>query len=177
MEFYVKNIWKKGKILGKTTMIFVTIGTMYGYPRLINEMDNIARDIDEEVIMQIGETTYEPNNAKYFRFCSREEMSDIIEKSRIVVCHAGVGSIMSAIEHAKPVIVIPRRKEYNEVIDDHQLEIARELEKDGIVKAVYDLKELKNILNVPINFYGTLEKENLLSMKLREYLNQLNENI
>lgn len=151
-------------------MIFVTIGTMYGFPRLINEMDEIAKIIDEEVIMQIGETTYEPIYAKYFRTGSREDMNRIYKNSRIVVSHAGVGSIISAIELMKPVIVIPRRKEYGEVIDDHQIEITKELEKEGIIKAVYDIKELKNVLNEPINFSGT-KKENLLTKRLNEYLN------
>ena len=171
METSFRTIWKKGKMLGEVNMIFVTIGTMYGFPRLIKEMDDIADGIDEEVIMQIGETIYEPKNTKYFRFTSREEMNQLYKNSRIVICHAGVGSILSAIEYAKPVIVIPRRKEYGEVIDDHQLEIARELENEGIINAVYDINELRNILKEPINNNINIGKrENILVRELKEYL-------
>lgn len=157
-------------------MIFVTIGTMYGFKRLIKEMDEIAKDIDEEVIMQIGETTYEPKNSRYFRFASRQEMNKMYSDSRVVICHAGVGSILSAMEYLKPIIVIPRRKEYGEIIDDHQLEITRELENEGIIKAVYNTNEIINILKEPINFHN-IRKENVLARKLKEYLNQLSDNI
>lgn len=174
METSLNQIWKKGKILGEIDLIFVTIGNTYGFSRLIKEMDEIAKNIEEEVIMQIGETIYEPKNAKYFRFSSIIEMNELYGRSRIVICHGGVGSIISAIEYAKPVIVVPRKKEYGEVIDDHQLEITRELENDGIIRAVYNINGLRNILNEPTNFSGIIKKENLLTRKLKEYLNQLN---
>lgn len=176
METTFRKIWKKSEILGEINLIFVTVGTMYGFQRLIKEMDEIAKNIDEEVIMQIGDTTYEPINTKYFRFASREEMNQIYINSRVVVCHAGVGSILSAIEHMKPVIVVPRRKEYGEVVDDHQLEITREFQKEGIIKAVYDLYELKNIMKEPINSIY-IKNENILAKRLKEYLNQLSNKV
>jgi UDP-N-acetylglucosamine transferase subunit ALG13 len=72
-------------------------------------MDEIAGRIDEAVIMQIGETTYKPKNARYFRFTSNEEIDRLYEDTRVVVCHAGVGSILTTLEHGKPVIAVPRR--------------------------------------------------------------------
>lgn len=119
---------------------------MYGFDRLIKEMDIIAERIDEEVIMQIGETRYIPNNAKYFRFLSEEDMDSLYESSRVVVSHAGTGSILSAIEHAKPIIVVPRRKKYEEHMDDHQLDIAGELEKEGAIMVVHDVRDLEKLL-------------------------------
>lgn len=176
MEASFKKIWKKSGILGEINMIFVTIGTMYGFQRLIKEMDEIAKDIEEDVIMQIGETIYEPKNTRYFRFSSREEMNKIYKDARIIICHAGVGSIISALDYMKPVIVIPRKKEFGEVIDDHQIEITRELESEGIINAIYDINELRNILKEKVNFHNTInnnKKENLLARKLKEYLNEL----
>ena len=133
-------------------MIFVTVGLMYGFDRLIKEMDEIAGKIGEEVIMQIGETAYEPKNAKYFKFLSREEIDRIYDDARVVVCHAGVGSILTTLEHSKPVIAVPRRREYREVVDDHQLEIARELEKEGRIMVVYDVGDLERMLNKTARF-------------------------
>ena len=170
MEFYVKNIWEKSKILGENNLIFVIVGTMYGFPRLIKEMDEIAKDIDEDVIMQIGKTNYEPKNAKYFRFTSNGELTKLYDNARIVVCHSGVGTILTALEHGKIVVVVPRLKIYGEHIDDHQLEITRELEKEAMINAVYDISDLRNILNNPINFPSKTKKENMLSIKLKEYL-------
>ncbi len=174
METSFRKIWEKSKILGENNLIFVTIGTMYGFQRLIKEMDEIAKNIAEEVIMQIGKTAYEPKNTGYFRFASRHMMNKMYRDSRVVICHAGVGSILSAMEYKKPIIVMPRRKEYGEVIDDHQFEITKELESEGIIKAAYDTYELRNIFNYPINFHNGIKKKNTLARELKEYLNQLN---
>jgi UDP-N-acetylglucosamine transferase subunit ALG13 len=121
-------------------MIFVTVGTSsWDFTRLIKEMDRIAGMIDEEVIMQISDIKYEPKNAKYFRFVSNERIEELYEDARVVVSHAGVGCIISALKHNKPNIVVPRRKKYAEHFDDHQLEIAKELEKEGKVKVVWNI--------------------------------------
>ena len=132
-------------------MILVIIGMMYKFERLIKEMDKIAGRTDEEVIMQIGETAYEPKNATYFKFASREEMDGLYEAAKVVVCHAGVGSIFTALDHGKPVIAVPRRKKYGEHVDDHQLEIARELEKEGRITVVCDVDELEKVLRTITN--------------------------
>jgi len=120
---------------------------MYGFDRLIKEMDEIAGRADEEVIMQIGETAYEPKNAKYFRFASKEKMDGLYNDARVVVCHAGVGSILTALEYGKPVIAVPRRKKYGEHVDDHQLDIAGEMEKEGRIRVVHDVEELEAALD------------------------------
>jgi UDP-N-acetylglucosamine transferase subunit ALG13 len=148
---------------------------MYGFDRLIREMDEIAGRIAEEVIMQIGETAYEPKNARYFRFASKEEMDQLYEDARVVVCHAGVGSILTALEQGKPVIAVPRRKKYREHVDDHQLDIAGEMEKEGQITVAYDIGELEDVLtNVSVGSVVKVEKDNRLVRGLKEYLSRLN---
>lgn len=127
-------------------MILVTIGMLYGFDRLIKEMDEIAGRVGDEVIMQIGETVYEPKNARYFRFVSAEKMDQLYEDARVVVCHSGVGSILTALERGKPVIAVPRLQEYGEHVDDHQLDIAGEMEKEGRITVVHDVGELEGAL-------------------------------
>ena len=155
-------------------MILVTIGLMYGFDRLIKEMDEIAGRIDEEVIMQIGETEYEPKNTKHFRFAPREKMGGLYEDARVVVCHAGVGSILTALEHDKPVIAVPRRKKYSEHVDDHQLDIAGEMEKEGRIRVVCDVGELVGALDgVSIASGIKVTTKGELVKALREYINRL----
>lgn len=86
-------------------MILVTVGLMYGFENLIREMDKIAGKIEEKVIMQIGNTSYEPKYAEYFRFASKEEIDELHNSARVVVCHAGVGSILTALQYNKPLIM------------------------------------------------------------------------
>jgi hypothetical protein len=104
-------------------MIFVTVGNHYqGFDRLIRKMDEIAGHIDEKVIMQIGFSKYRPVNAEYFSFKeSFEEIKRLNSEARIVISHAGVGCILTAFEQKTPLILVPRRKMYNEHCDDHQL--------------------------------------------------------
>jgi UDP-N-acetylglucosamine transferase subunit ALG13 len=149
---------------------------MYGFERLVKEMDRIAGRIGEVVIMQIGETTYKPKNARYFRFASNEEIDRLYEDARVVVCHAGVGSILTALEHGKIVIAVPRRKKYGEHVDDHQLEIARELEKEGRITVVCDVGGLEKVLDDVSTASKTLvENKRELVKALRKYINSLTE--
>lgn len=151
----------------------MTIGLMYGFDRLIKEMDEIAGRVGEEVIMQIGETTYEPKNARYFRFASKEEMDGLYDDARVVVCHAGVGSILTALEHGKPVIAVPRRKKYGEHIDDHQLDISGELEKQGRITVVCDGGDLEGALGDVSAASVTKLGRGQLVESLRAYIDRL----
>lgn len=128
-------------------MIFVTVGTHnQGFERLVRKADEIAKSMREEVVIQRGRTAYEPRHASFFDFASRAEMRASIEKARVVVSHGGAGSIIFALSAGKPVVVVPRLKEYKEHVNDHQLELARALEEEGKVKAVYDIEELEAAL-------------------------------
>ena len=153
-------------------MIFVTVGGMRGFERLVCQMDLIAGELEEHVMMQIGSTDYEPRNCDYSRFMPRDDMKKLYAGARVVVCHAGIGSILTAVKHKKPLILVPRIKRYGEHIDDHQLEIAREMESRGIT-VVYDISNLQSAVEnadiVPIEIKG----ETALVHMLKEYLDQL----
>jgi UDP-N-acetylglucosamine transferase subunit ALG13 len=154
-------------------MIFVTIGMMYKFDRLIKAMDYVAGKIDEEIIMQIGKTSYVPKNAKYFRFIPEKDIKSLYINARVVVCHAGVGSILTALHYNKPVIVVPRKKIEGEHVDNHQFEIARELEQEGQIKVVYDVEEIEKTLNNPIISTMEIEKDRGLIERLKKYINGL----
>lgn len=126
-------------------MILLAVGTL-AFARLVKKMDEIAPTIEEEMTMQIGETKYTPKNARYFDFASEQEMKQLYREARIAVTHAGVGTILDALQEGTAVVAVPRRKRYHEHIDDHQVEFVRELEKEGKVRAVYDLDELREVL-------------------------------
>ena len=147
---------------------------MYGFERLIRWMDAIAEKTDEEVIMQIGNTEYEPKHASYFRFESKEKMDQFYSRARVIVCHAGVGSLMTSLENEKLVIAVPRSKELGEVIDNHQLEIAKELENEGRIRIANALNELENHLLEIKYTASNLRLKNELVESLKGYINQFN---
>jgi beta-1,4-N-acetylglucosaminyltransferase len=153
-------------------VIFVTVGGMRPFDRLVTAMDRLAGDLEEEVVMQTGTTAYEPRNCRHFSFMPREEIDKLYAGARLVICHAGIGSILTALEHGKPLILVPRMRRYKEHIDDHQLEIAREMEARG-VGVVYDVSDLaaavENAGAQPMRLEGGGE----LVARLREYLDGL----
>jgi len=155
-------------------LIFVTVGGMRGFERLICQMDVIAGELVEKVIMQIGFTIYEPTNCEWTRFMSRTDIEQAFSDARLIVAHAGTGSILTALEHNKPLVLVPRLKKHGEAFDDHQLEIGRKMESRGI-KVVYDTGDLRSALKdndiKPIEVPG----EPALVRMLKDYLDGLEE--
>jgi beta-1,4-N-acetylglucosaminyltransferase len=145
------------------------VGT-FGFERLVRKMDNIAGRISEEVIMQIGQTKYRPKNAKYFDFTTEQEIKEFCRKARIVVTHAGVGMILNALQEEVPVIVVPRLKKYSEVIDDHQLYLTRELEKEEKITAVYEVDDLEVALDRTSTKHKKTAKDRRLVEALKKYI-------
>lgn len=158
-------------------MIFVTIGTSsWDFVRLIKEMDIIAGEINEEVIMQIGHTKYAPSNAHHFIFSSKENIEEFYKDARMIVSHAGVGSIITALKFHRPNVIIPRRKKYGEIIDDHQVDIAKkiEYENEKNIKVVWDIKYLKKTIDdfTNISFIES-ECDRSLVISLSDYINSI----
>lgn len=121
-------------------MIFVTVGTnpTMHFDRLLEPMDRLAADLDEQVILQTGCSAFVPRNAEHFGFTTSEHIETLNRSARIIVSHAAAGSVITALRHRKPVIVVPRRHHLNEHIDDHQLELAHALEAEGRAITVYE---------------------------------------
>ena len=154
-------------------MIFVTIGMhTAGFDRLIKKMDDIAGTISEEVVMQIGYTKYIPQNAKYFKFVTEEELKKFCHEARIAVTH-GAMTIIDALEQGTPVIAVPRLQKYGEHLNDHQLYFVQELEKAGKVIAVYDVDKLEEALGKVNRKPDALAKDKRLVNALRKYIAQL----
>ncbi len=170
METVTIKIWKKSSILGECSLIFVTVGSHYqGFDRLIKKMDEIAAKIDEEIIMQIGSTKYKPVNAEYFEFAEYSKMKKLNQDARIVISHAGVGSILTALEMKTHLIIVPRLKRYEEVSDDHQLEIAKELLDSQNITVLFDIKDIEDSLKSNFQFLHE-HKRNKLAYSLKKYI-------
>ena len=153
-------------------MIFVTVGMhTKGFDRLLKKMDEIAAASGEEVVMQIGHTSFRPQSAKWFDFTTDAGIKEWCKKVRVVVTQPAM-SILDAQEQGTPVIVVPRLKQYDEVIDDHQLDFARELEKEGKVIAVYDVEKLEEALKKVDLRLPELARDRKLVNALKKYIAQ-----
>jgi len=136
-------------------LIFVTVGLHFqGFDRLVKHMDSLAPRLDEPVVMQIGYSAYEPRHARFFRFAANDDViRDLIRASRVVVSHAGIGTILRCAELGRPIIIVPRRKALGEHVDDHQMEIVRMSSSWSFVTGVEDLRDITvEFLNQPFRF-------------------------
>lgn len=131
-------------------MIFITVGTHeQGMERLLIEIDSLIESniIKEEVFAQIGYSKYTPKNYKYQNMIDYNKMNEKIREARIIITHGGPGSIFNSLQYGKIPVVVPRNPEFNEHVDDHQILFTKKLENDKKIIGVYDIKELKNIIN------------------------------
>lgn len=128
-------------------MIFVTTGTQAPFNRLVKAMDDIAADLDgEEVIVQAFGVDFPTHHVKVVGFLEPMEYSRIFENSRLIVSHAGIGSILSALTKGKPIIVMPRKADLNEHRDNHQYDTTRNMETLGYVPVAHNENELRRII-------------------------------
>ena len=127
-------------------MIFVTAGNHFqGFERLLKRVDEIAPRIPREIVIQKGYSKYVPQNTKYFDFVPSNTAMEYIQKSELVVSHAGMGTIILSKQYGIPIIIFPRRKIYKEHVNDHQMEIAQVLEerRDVNIHVVYEAGQLE----------------------------------
>lgn len=124
-------------------MIYATVGTMYlDFKRLIQKMDEIASDTGERVIVQTGMSEIIPKCCEYFAFKPREDVLALQREARMVVSHAGIGSVIDVLHVQKPTVFVPRLARFGEHNNDHQIEIARAMEQRNWGRMILDIEEL-----------------------------------
>lgn len=130
-------------------MIFVCTGTqVYQFNRLLKELDRLVNEskIDDEIFAQIGASDYKPRYFAYKEFLSKDEFLEFQDRATLIISHGGTGALIGASKKGKNVIAVPRLGRYGEHVDDHQLQIVSVLEKEGYVRAVYDIEKLEETI-------------------------------
>ena len=131
-------------------MIFVTVGTHeQPFNRLIEGVDNLKKDgtITEEVVIQTGYSTYEPQYCRWQKLFPYQEMLKLVDEARIVITHGGPSSFIMPLQIGKIPIVVPRRHEFNEHVNNHQVSFAKAVaERTGTIIVVDDISELANTI-------------------------------
>ncbi len=149
-EFYyqwptLRQFFPRGKQIGplfrfkptqkKENLVFVTVGTHpMPFDRLLRMVDQIAPEFpDYKFVFQIGHSTYLPKNGRWFRFTDAKEIEDLYRRAKWIIAHAGVGTIMNALEHGVIPFVLPRLRKYGEHTNDHQIEIVEILSSRDLI--------------------------------------------
>lgn len=131
-------------------MIFVTVGTHeQPFNRLVKAVDELKRDgvITEDVIIQTGFSTYEPEYCQWDKLIPYKQMIKNVEKARIVITHGGPSSFIMPLQIGKTPIVVPRQHQFYEHVNNHQVEFTRNVAaRMGTIIPVENINSLGDII-------------------------------
>ena len=131
-------------------MIFVILGTQkFQLNRLLRMLDEYVGNgaIRDEIVAQVGNSDYKPQHFCCCEFLGKDEFEKYITNADVVISHGGVGSIMTALQKEKPVIIFPRLAKYQEHVDDHQTEIASVFAEKGYALLCNETDDLLQIID------------------------------
>lgn len=129
--------------------IFVTVGSDIPFDRLIKAVDRWAHDKHRhDIFAQIGTGGWKPQFVSFATLLDPPEFNERLAASQVVVGHAGMGTILSALQNSKPILVMPRRGYLGETRNDHQMATARCLLEGGKVHVAFDEDELYRRLDL-----------------------------
>lgn len=113
-------------------MILLTVGTQLPFGRLVRAVDAwCAESGRSDVVGQIGDIDpvgYRPRHFEWRAFIPPQALDELMGEAELIIAHAGMGSIISALQHAKPIVIMPRRADLGEHRSDHQLATAARFE-------------------------------------------------
>ena len=131
-------------------MIFVTVGTHeQQFNRLVQMIDELKRDgvIQEEVLIQTGYSTYEPKYCEWQQWVPYPKMIENVDKARVIITHGGPSSFIMPLQVGKTPIVVPRKADFEEHVNDHQVKFCRAVaERYGSIIVVEDVDKLADVL-------------------------------
>ena len=115
-------------------MILVAAGTHHQpFDRLVAAAEALARAIDEPVVLQRGASRRAAPACEVHDQMPPEVFDAQLAAARIVVLHGGSSSFLQARSHGHTPIVVPRRPEHREHVDDHQVRFAASLGDEAVV--------------------------------------------
>lgn len=126
-------------------MIFVTVGSQkFQFDRLVRAVDALIASgaSGDGAFAQTGACTYVPEHMEHESFLDRDSFRAHMDACDVVVTHGGTGAIIGAVKDGKKVIAVPRRAEFGEHVDDHQIEIVRQFGDMGLIEPCMDPVDL-----------------------------------
>lgn len=147
-------------------MIFCTTGTQAPFDRFLQIVDNIAPSLGEEIVVQAFHGDYVPQHVTPIEFISPDEFDALFRKARLIVAHAGMGTIINAMTMGKPIVVFPRKAALGEHRNEHQLATVKRMEAMQYVYAAHNEEQLRHWMAQPelppLHHLGSYAQQSLI---------------
>jgi UDP-N-acetylglucosamine transferase subunit ALG13 len=116
-------------------VVFVTVGTQLAFDRLVRAVDAwAANHLEDQVLAQVNCGTHVPRHIRTVAGLSPAEFERHFAEARLVVAHADMGTIISALEVGKPLVLRPRLASMGEHRNDHLPSTARHFTRFGCIR-------------------------------------------
>jgi UDP-N-acetylglucosamine transferase subunit ALG13 len=155
-------------------VILVTTGTNGDpFDRLLEAVRDLV--LDEELVIQHGPSAIRVERATNLSYVSFTELEALVQRARLVITHAGVGSILLAFMHSRRPLVVPRLERHGEAVDDHQLVLATRLAELGLISLVEDVSNLARTIESvdPALAAGHVPGAAALATDVRRFVDEL----
>lgn len=149
-------------------MILLTVGKQLPFDRLVGAVDALATHLAEPVIAQVGQSAVQPQNIESHAVLPAREFEELAARAKLIVSHAGIGSVLLARRLQKPIVLMPRRADMGEHRNDHQLATAKQLEGTDGVFIAWDETELEQAINRALNLPPFEDRESATLARLRK---------
>ena len=158
-------------------VVFVVTGTQAPFDRLLSIIDTWAsKQVKYTVIAQMANSEINFKNMTCFDYLEPDVFNEYFNHADVIIGHAGIGTIITALENEKKLVVFPRLVKYNEHRNDHQYHTAFGFEKLGLINVAYNEKDLfrylNNIIDIPVKRKINQNAEKQLLEKISNFINK-----
>ena len=129
-------------------MIFITVGTQLAFDRMVTAVDRWAAGHPGlQVFAQVGPAREQPQHIPHADFLTPARANSLMREATLIVAHAGMGTVLTALELRKPIIIMPRKASLGEHRNEHQMASARWLQGRPGIHVAWDEAGLVDLLD------------------------------
>jgi len=153
-------------------MIFVSVGTQLPFPRMMKIIDEWASNNKDSIVFAQTADRDPMGSVETTDYLSAKEFQRYFSEADVIVSHAGMGNILTALAMDKPIVIFPREAELNEHRNDHQVSTARKFYDHPGVFVVENAASFKASLAdiATLQAGGVASVESHASVKLNQFL-------
>ena len=171
------EILPRGRIWGTLILsTFISVGNArQPFHRLLDAVAGLEEILPRPIVVQHGHTPFAAEKMEAMDFVGMEQFIEMLRGAQLLILHAGVGAVLQAIEAGHVPVVMPRRRVFGEIVDDHQVDYARAMEQVGMVVVANTAEELgvaiRRVLNRTVEPVSRTDEPKLVAL-VREALLQ-----